>query len=340
MAIKYAKDQPEGFTNCIEKVAIVGVGGSIGKHLTDQLLKNGQHTITAITRPSSTSIIPEGVQVARVEYGGDDDSALVEALRGQQVLLITMNVMAPPDTIVKLIRAAAKAGVSYVQPNWYGHDASNDSLCEDSMSKDSRDRVITEISRLGISAYLLLACNFWYEFSLGGGPNRFGFDFNQRTFTVFDKGDVPINTTTWPQCGRAIAKLLSLKELPEDANDRSLTLSQFANKCVYVSSFRLTQMDMFASVKRVTGTTDDDWTITHESVAARFREGQEGLKVHNWKVFTKMLYSRMFFANGDGDYESRRGLDNEALGLPVEDLDEATKEGIRMGKTGEVPFSH
>lgn len=25
MAQKYAKDQPEGFTNCIERVAIVGV---------------------------------------------------------------------------------------------------------------------------------------------------------------------------------------------------------------------------------------------------------------------------------------------------------------------------
>jgi hypothetical protein len=62
------------------------------------------------------------------------------------------------------------------------------------------------------------------------------------------------------------------------------------------------------------------------------------MKVYNWKVFTKMLYSRMFFATGDGDYKSRRGLDNELLGLLVEDLDEATAEGIRMGEHNTIPF--
>ncbi|KAA8647043.1 hypothetical protein EYZ11_005284 [Aspergillus tanneri] len=341
MAVGYAKDQPAGFTNRIEKVAIVGckAGGSIGKHLTDQLIKNGKHVITAITRPSSTKM-PAGVHVARVDYGSDNDSALVEVLRSQQVLLITMNVMAPPDTIVKLIRAAAKARVPYIQPNWYGHEAANDSLCADSMLTANRDRVINEIQRLGVSAYLFLVCNFWYEFSLGGGPDRFGFDFTKRTFTIFDDGEIPINTTTWPQCGRAVAKLLCLKELPEDENDTSPTLSQFANKSVYISSFRLTQKEMFESVKRVTGTTDANWTVTRDSVQERFREGQEGMKVHNWKAFTKMLYSRMFFNNGDGDYESKRGLDNAVLELPVEELDKATKEGIRMSESGEVLFSH
>lgn len=284
--------------------------------------------------------MPEGIQIARVDYASDDDTVLVEVLRGQQVLLITMNVMAPPDTMIKLIRAAAKAGVPYIEPNWYGHDAANDSLCDDSLLTPNRDRVIAEITRLGVSSYLFLVCNFWYEFSLGGGPDRFGFDFHKRSLTIYDGGDVSINTSTWPQTGRAIAKLLSLKELPDDENDQSPTLSQFRNRSVYVSSFRLTQREMFESVKRVTKTTDADWTITQESVAQRFKEGQEGMKVHNWNVFTKMLYSRMFFANGDGDYESRRGLDNKLLGLPVEDLDEATAEGIRMAENNEVPFSH
>jgi len=44
----------------------------------------------------------------------------------------------------------------------------------------------------------------------------------------------------------------------------------------------------------------------------------------------------MFFNNGDGDYESRRGLDNKTLGLPAEDLDEYTAIGVRMGENGEV----
>lgn len=33
---------------------------------------------------------------------------------------------------------------------------------------------VHEVERLGISSYFLLVCNFWYEFSLGGGPFRYG----------------------------------------------------------------------------------------------------------------------------------------------------------------------
>ncbi|KAL3459326.1 hypothetical protein BJX64DRAFT_301422 [Aspergillus heterothallicus] len=343
MAARYAKDQPAGFTNRIERVAIVGAGGSIGKHLTAALVATGKFTITAITRPGSTNPIPAGVQTARIDYTNTDDdgnAALVSALRNQQALIITMNVFAPRDTILTLLRAAAKAGVPYILPNWYGHDAANDSLCEDSMLRENRDRIISEITNLGVSAYLFLVCGFWYEFSLGGGPDRFGFDFAKRTFLRFDAGDVAINTTTWPQCGRAVAGLLSLKMLPEDEADKEPTLARFANGSVNVSSFRVTQNEMFESVKRVTGTGDGDWVISQGSVQDRFREGQEGLKVQNWAAFPKMLYSRMFFANGGGDYESTRGLDNDVLGLPVEDLDEATREGSRMGISGEVPFAH
>lgn len=103
---------------------------------------------------------------------------------------------------------------------------------------------IDKIKALGVSSHLFLVCGFWYEFSLGGGSYRFGFDFDTLTFTRFDDGDAPINVTTWPQSGHAIAQLLSLKELPQDENDNSPTLSQFKNRSIYVSSFRLTQDDI------------------------------------------------------------------------------------------------
>jgi hypothetical protein len=100
MAGGYGNDQPQGFSNCIEKVAIVGVrrvstsprgqpsltgrqaGGQVGKHIAEHLLKTGKHVVTALARPSSTSKMPEGVQVARVDYrrrrrrgtGGGGDS--------------------------------------------------------------------------------------------------------------------------------------------------------------------------------------------------------------------------------------------------------------------------
>ncbi|KAL9095966.1 MAG: hypothetical protein Q9165_001964 [Trypethelium subeluteriae] len=336
MTTKYSKDQPQGFSNRIERVAIVGAGGQMGRYIAEHLVKAGKHIVTAITRASSTSPQPEGVQVIRVEYGGDDDAALVEALREQQVLIITMAVTAPTGTISKIVRAASKAGVPYVLPNWFGNDAANDALCKDVLFSGFRDSILGEIKSLGVSSYLLLNCNFWYEFSLGGGPNRYGFDFTKRSLVLFDDGDVAINTSTWPQCGRALASLLALKELPDDENDQPPTLSQFRNGSIYISSFLLNQRDMFESVKRVTGTTDTDWTITHESAEQRWKDSMAALQQGDRKAYAKMLYSRMFFPTGDGDYQSRRGLHNDLLGLPVEDLDEYTAIAVRMGENGEV----
>ncbi|KAK4184784.1 NAD(P)-binding protein [Podospora australis] len=342
MAVLFAKDQPAGFSNYIENVAIIGAGGQIGGHLASALLQTGKHKVTAITRPSSTNKIHlSGLNIVKADYGGDaDDSDLVAALRGNQALIITMAVSAPRDTVTKLIAAAAKADVKYIFPNWFGHDPANDSLCKDSFLTEMRDNVRAEIARHGVSSYIFLACNFWYEFSLGGGPDRYGFDFQNNSLILFDKGDVPINTSTWPQCGRAVASLLTLKVLPDDDNDKSTTLQQFGNKTVYISSFRLTQKDMFEAVKRVTGTTEADWTITHESAEQRWKDGFAEVLKGNFGAFTKMLYSRMFFQNGDGEYESKRGTDNAVLGLPVEDLDEATKIAVRMGKNGEVTGTH
>ncbi|KAJ5577652.1 NAD(P)-binding protein [Penicillium hispanicum] len=298
MAVKYATDQPGGFTNRIEKVAIVGAG--------------------AIQRAESTSKLPDGINVIRVDYSGEDDSALVEALKGQQVLIVTMAIPAQMVAIPKLVNAAAKAGVPYIMPNWFGHDAANDKLCEDSMLKTNRDKINQQIASLGVSTPLLL----------------------KRTLTWLDDGDVALKTSTWPQCGRAIAGLLSLKELPDDESDTSPTLSRFADRPVYISSFRVTQRDMFESVKRVTGTTDAYWTITRDSSAKRWEEGFAAVKQGNFGAFTKMLYSRMFFPSADGDYQSRRELDNEALGLPVEDFDAATAVAVQMGEKGEVAHSH
>jgi hypothetical protein len=280
------------------------------------------------------------MHIVRVDYSGDNHAALVEALQGQQVLIITMAVTAPRGTINKLILAASKAGVPYVFPNWFGHDDANNNLCDDSMLSPGRDSILAEMNSLNSSSYIFLVCNFWYEFSLGGGPDRFGFDFKKRSFIQFDEGNVPFNTSTWPQCGRAVANLLSLKELPDDETDQSPTLSQFANSSVYISSFRVTQLDMFKSVKRVTGTTDGDWIITRESAEQRWREAHTAVQQGHFGQFPRQLYSRMFFPTADGDYQSRREVHNKLLGLPVEDLDKYTAIAVRMAENDEVVGHH
>ena len=268
----------------------------------------------------------------------DEEESIVSALREYKIqfLIITVSVMAPPDTQSKLVQAAAKAGVPYVMPNWYGGDYENEELGRATMLRVRAQTVVNEIESLGVSKWILLACNFWYEYSLAGGDNRYGFDFHDKRVIFFDDGNTKIITSTWDQCGRAIAAFLSLPELPVDEHDKSPTVAQFCDGIIYISSFLISQKDMFESVKRVTGTADTDWQISYEPSEKRYRDGTEALQKGDRRGFGKLLYSRAMYPNGDGDFSAK--LHNSLLGLPQEDLDERTKIAVRMAENNEIPY--
>ncbi|KAG5812133.1 hypothetical protein H9Q74_004392 [Fusarium xylarioides] len=91
---QFAKDQPEGFSNRIGRVAIVGVcfiyhllaffsdiawaGGRQGAQITEQLLKTGKHAITALTRIGSTSKLPDNVKAIPVDYEDDKSPTIAQ----------------------------------------------------------------------------------------------------------------------------------------------------------------------------------------------------------------------------------------------------------------------
>ncbi|KAK3328212.1 putative oxidoreductase CipA [Cercophora scortea] len=329
MVQKYAKDQPAGFTNRIERVAIVGASGTMGKPITEELLKTGKHTITALTRAGSTNVLPAGIHSVAVDY--DDEASLVTALQGQQFLIITLSVHAAPDTHEKLVAAAAKAGVPYVMPNCYGFLIDDETVRNETLVTPQYHARVAEIEAHGVSSWIALANSFWYEFSLGLSPDSYGFDIPARKVTFFDEGNVKLSTTTWQQCGRAVAALLSLPELPVDENDKSVTLSRWRNKQVRISDFNVSQRDMLDSIHRVLGTTDSDWTITYEPAQERYKKGLEAMKAGDFGGFRRSMYARGFYPDFK-DHVSADWAENELLGLPKEDLDAATKRAVEMAE--------
>lgn len=267
-------------------------------------------------------------------YGNVDNGhwISVEALKGQEVLIISMAVTAPPEQQSKLIEAAAAANVPWVLPNEWGPDGENKQLGKDVMLGEKQTKYRAHIEQLGKSSWIGIACSFWYEFSLSSGTDTYGFDFKNRTVTFIDDGKTRINTSTWPQCGRGMAGLLGLKILPDDENDRSPHLSHFRNRFVYISSFLVSQKDMLDSVMRVTGTSLQDWKITHEPHKERYESGLAELKKGNRLGFARVLYTRVFYPDGSGDFETSKGLHNDILGLPKEDIDEYTKKALQMAE--------
>lgn len=297
---------------------------------------------------------------AKVDY--NDEASLVSALKGQQILVITLSVRAPPDTQAKLVEAASKAGVPYVMPNAWGTDPTNVQLTEkmgfgkrfgkssalkthQSCVTGGRPMLSTDMSStaaftaqtksLSNISWTAMACGCWYEFSLGGGPDRYGFDIAARSVTFFDDGATKINTSTFAQCGRALAAFLCLPLLPEDEDDTRAAVAKWSDDVLRVSSFLVSQRDMFESVKRVTGTTDADWRISYEDSVGRCRRGMDAFAKGDVRGFVRGMYAAVFVPGAGGDYGSPNGLHNGVLGLSeVESLDEATKEAVRRGLEG------
>ncbi|KAL4978945.1 hypothetical protein BDW66DRAFT_164176 [Aspergillus desertorum] len=302
MARRYAKDQPSGFTNRIERVAIVGAGGSVGKRISNELLKNGKHTITALSGKDSSAPLPDGINIVRVDYS--DEEAVTAALKGQQFLIISLAVNAPPDTESKIIHTAGAAGVPYIMPNTYGGDLTNETLIKEIVIGGAYLKAIAEIQDSG-AAWIALACGFWYEHSLTCGEGWFGFDFAKKRVTFFDDGNTKIN------------------ELPEDENDSTPALANWVNKPVFMDSFLVSQREIFDSWLRVSGDKADDWTINYEPAKARWARGMELLRKGDLSGLNLVMYARVFH-NGEGNYAKDHELVNELFGLPKEDLDERT----------------
>lgn len=104
-------------------------GGNVGKFIAEALLKTGDHAVTALTRFHSKSQLPEGVITKHIDY--EKPETLVEALKGQDALVITLSGMAPPQTESKLINAAGEAGVRWILPSEFAPDTANEELVKD-----------------------------------------------------------------------------------------------------------------------------------------------------------------------------------------------------------------
>ncbi|KAF2026547.1 putative oxidoreductase CipA, partial [Setomelanomma holmii] len=305
--------------------------GSIGSHILKSLLATGKHEVTVLTRPESTATFPSSTNIIKVDY--TSAPSITSALQGQDFLVITLAVSSPPDLHSRIVNAAAEANVKYIMPNYYGYGLSERS---GSAPADpilgSFGRFVNDVRSVQEKGwkgkYVALCCGFWYEFSLGMGEAWLGFDLHNRKVTFYDQGEKKVNVSTWELCGKAVAALLSL---PIDkADNDSPALSDWDNSGVYVSSFLTNQREILASLHRVLGTTDADWTINQQPVEERYEQGLKELQGGDRTGYAKAMYAKIFYPEGRGDYETGWGVDNGKLGLEEESLNVATKRTLEM----------
>jgi hypothetical protein len=173
----------------------------------------------------------------------------------------------------------------------------------------------------------------WYEWSLALDI-LFRVDVKNKKAVFYDEGATKVNASIWTQCGRALAALLSLPE-----SGTSPSVSDWANKPFSLSSFRVSQRDILDSVNRVQNKSDKDWSISYESSEKCYADGLAALGGGDRSGFVKAMSARHFFLNEDGEYETTRGISNEVLGLPEEDLDTSTKKATEWVESGWNPVA-
>lgn len=145
-----------------------------------------------------------------------------------------------------------------------------------------------------------------------------GFDIQERSARFYEHGSAVLSTSTLDQVGRGVAKLL---ELPP------ATHQQYANRFVYVSSFHVSQMDVFHSLLKATGTQEKDWKVYKVPVDAAIAEGSKEFQAGNYHGLRDLMYGRCFKEGAGGNFKAKS--DNGILRLAEEDLDEIVRSVVK-----------
>lgn len=106
------------------------------------------------------------------------------------------------------------------------------------------------------------------------------------------------------------------------------SLQHYANKYVYLSSFSLTQQDLFNAIKKATGTSDADWKIESKSIEDSIRDCRKKFAEGDFWAVAGIAYGYYMGEGLGGDIESKAKEDREVLQLKEEDLDVVVKGAL------------
>lgn len=154
-----------------------------------------------------------------------------------------------------------------------------------------------------------------------------------RTATLYtDAG--PFNSITLPQAGLGIARLLSLP-VTDSSNPRA-SLQHYANNFVYLSSFLVTQQQIFESLQAATGVKEADWKVEKASIAEKDAALREQFKQGNFMAGAGLTFLWYMGEGRGGNYEEKARQDREVLGLKEENLDDVVKNAVAGGPKADV----
>lgn len=141
-------------------------------------------------------------------------------------------------------------------------------------------------------------------------PGFGGLNIPDGTATIFDGGEIPYEATNLSQVGKAIAKCLKKPELTK-------------NQYVYVNSFTVTQNRVLTAIEKATR---KKFTISESTVDTLWADGAEKFRAGQRMGILAMIAAAIYGKGGLAQFSTTKGLLNESLELPQEDLEDVVKK--------------
>ncbi|KAK5657550.1 hypothetical protein OQA88_3123 [Cercophora sp. LCS_1] len=294
----------------IKTVAVVGASGNVGTPIVAALLKAG-FTVTAITRESSTSTFPSGVNVRRADL--NSIASLTAAFQGQDAVVATVASESLGNQHI-LADAALAAGVKRFIPSEFGHNTNRLSGLFASIlaAKAATTEHVTKLAEANPSfSWTNIATSPFFDWGFDHG--FWGIDLGKKTVQLFDSGNEVVSTSTLAFVGESVVKTLQREE-------------ETRNKYLDVREFNITQNEVLKIIEEETG---EKFAVTKVRVADLQKAGEDALARGDYGASFVPLLLAWNFADGGNHAITDEQVSNELLGLESRDVREVLREYIR-----------
>ncbi|CAG8947183.1 unnamed protein product [Penicillium salamii] len=290
------------------RITLVGATGSLGSQVLAALLaEEANHQVSVITRPGSTHVFDERVKIHRVDL--DDIASLTHCLKSQDVLLMTLS----PESYAKqvpLIHAAAAAHVPYVVPTEFGSNPTHPQLNRKIFLAEMQRPFRELIQELGVSSWIGVVSGLFFDFNVRNG--FWGLDLRNQKVRLYDDGDVRISTSTLSWVGTCLARFFAMPDS---------FIQQYRNDWIFISSFLVSQREVWESAQRVTGTAEADFEVARIDAKEAAMVAEKGMKQGDQTAVFGLLFA-LTFQDGYGSDFQDRVLNYSAMGLTAPSLDD------------------
>ncbi|TLD34131.1 hypothetical protein PspLS_00658 [Pyricularia sp. CBS 133598] len=254
----------------VPRVVLAGATGNVGTAILKHLVA-GHFRVTVITRKDSgiargefTPPTSGDVTVKTVDYSSLAE--LTDAVRDHDAVVDATRSGLEEDAL-RLIDAAAAAGVYRFVPSEYGLDPLNEkarSLLPGAIVPRARQlkHLWEKCSDSGMT-WTAVSCGTFLDWALRSSFAKI--DIFNRKATLMDGGSNVTAWTTLDDVGKAVAEVL-LRPLETE------------NRPVYVHSVQKSCQEMLKLCQDAFGTTSEDWAVVHADAKAEFDRAEDKVK--------------------------------------------------------------